>query len=116
MNVINPGVMLIRPCERTEDFWRRVLEDMKSTDVSMELLSINKILLDNCVCWNTFFTSSVCSSLTRKQIPFGVYHILCSCDSRELDIGNKMCEANNCGHPMEKYIDQTRLELGRLYF
>jgi hypothetical protein len=115
-NLINPGVMLICPNERTEKFWIRVLGDMTSTHVSMELLSINKILLENCVSWNTFLTSSVCSSLTRKQIPFGVYHILCSCDSRELDIGNKMCEASNCGHPMDRYIDQTRLELGRLYF
>ena len=115
-NVINPGVMLICPNERTEKFWIRVLADMTSTDSSMELQSINKILLDNCVFWNTFLTSSVCSSLTREHIPFGVYHILCSCDSRELDIGNKMCEASNCGHPMDRYIDQTRLELGRLYF
>ena len=115
-NVINPGVMLIRPNERTETFWNQVLEDMKSTDVSMELLSINKILLENFVSWNTFLISSVCSSITREQILFGVYHILCSCDSRELDIGNKMCEASNCGHPMDRYIDQTRLELGRLYF
>ena len=115
-NLINPGVMLICPNERTEKFWIRVLADMTSTDSSMELQSINKILLDNCVFWNTFLTSSVCSSLTREHIPFGVYHILCSCDSRELDIGNKMCEASNCGHPMDRYIDQTRLELGRLYF
>ena len=115
-NLINPGVMLICPNERTEKFWIRVLADMTSTDSSMELQSINKILLDNCVFWNTFLTSSVCSSLTREHIPFGVYHILCSCDSRELDIGNKMCEASNCGHPMDRYIDQTRLQLGRLYF
>lgn len=115
-NIINPGVMLIRPNERTETFWNQVLEDMKSTDISMELLSINKILLENFVSWNTFLISSVCSSITREAIPFGIYHILCGCDSRELDIGNKMCEASNCGHPMEMYIEQTRTQLGRLYF
>ena len=83
-NLINPGVMLICPNERTEKFWIRVLADMTSTDSSMELQSINKILLDNCVFWNTFLTSSVCSSLTREHIPFGVYHILCSCDYSDL--------------------------------
>lgn len=113
---INPGVMLIRPCEKTEDFWSRVLEDMKLDGASMELQSINKILQQTQIVWNLFHTSSACSSLTREVIPFGIYHILCGCDSRELDIGNKMCEATNCGHPMDKYIEQTRVQLGRLYF
>ena len=113
---VNPGVMLIRPCEKTEYFWNRVLEDMKSEMGSMELQSVNKILQETTIVWNLFHVSSACSSLTREAIPFGVYHILCGCDSRELDIGNKMCEATNCGQPMDKYIEQTRLQLGRLYF
>ena len=114
--IVNPGVMLIRPSEKTEDFWTRVLEDMKSQESSMELPSINKILKSISISWNVFAISSVCSSLTREAIPFGIYHILCTCDSREFDIGNKMCEAANCEQPMDKYIDQTRAELGRLYF
>ena len=113
---VNPGVMLIRPCEKTEYFWNRVLDDMKSEIDSMELQSINKILRETTIVWNLFHVSSASSSLTREAIPFGIYHILCGCDSRELDIGNKMCEATNCGQPMDKYIEQTRVELGRLYF
>ena len=113
---VNPGVMLIRPCERTEDFWSRVLEDMKSIEGTADLQSTNRILQQTHIVWNLFHASSACSSLTREAIPFGIYHILCGCDSRELDIGNKMCEAATCGHPMDKYIDQTRIQLGRLYF
>ena len=108
--------MLIRPCERTEDFWSRVLEDMKSTEGTADLQSTNRILQQTHIVWNLFHVSSACSSLTREAIPFGIYHILCGCDSRELDIGNKMCEAANCGQPMDKYIDQTQIQLGRLYF
>jgi len=113
---VNPGVMLIRPCERTEEFWKRVLDDMNSNEGTADLQSTNRILQQMSIVWNLFHTSSACSSLTREAIPFGVYHILCGCDSRELDIGNKMCEASNCGQPMDKYVDQTRAELGRLYF
>jgi len=114
--IVNPGVMLIRPCERTEEFWKRVLDDMNSNEGTADLQSTNRILQQMSIVWNLFHTSSACSSLTREAIPFGVYHILCGCDSRELDIGNKMCEASNCGQPMDKYVDQTRAELGRLYF
>jgi len=113
---VNPGIMLIRPCEKTEEFWKRVLDDMKSNEGTADLQSTNRILQQMSIVWNLFHTSSACSSLTREAIPFGVYHILCGCDSRELDIGNKMCEASNCGQPMDKYVDQTRAELGRLYF
>jgi hypothetical protein len=113
---VNPGVMLIRPSEKTEDFWSRVLEDMKVTEGTADLQSTNKILQQTNLIWNLFAPSSACSSITREAIPFSIYHILCGCDSRELDIGNKMCEASNCGQPMDKYVDQTRAELGRLYF
>jgi hypothetical protein len=89
---------------------------MKVTEGTADLQSTNKILQQTNLIWNLFAPSSACSSITREAIPFGIYHILCGCDSRELDIGNKMCEASICGQPMDKYIEQTRVELGRLYF
>lgn len=116
---VNPGIMLIRPNEKTEIFWSHVLNDMKTTEKSMELQSINKVLESSDISWNLFLTTSVCSSITKTTKfagDFGVYHILCACDSRELDIGNKMFEACNLKQPMDKYVEQTRVELGRLFF
>ena len=116
---ISPGFMLIRPTEKTELFWMRVFEYMKMNEKTNDLISTNKMLETADFSWNAFLTSSVCTSITKTSTTFGgfgVYHILCSCDSRELDIGNKMVEANNLKQPMDKYIERTRAELGRLYF
>lgn len=114
--IANPGFILIRPNERTEQFWKDVLTDMKTIENTMEMVSINKILKESSIIWNFFLTLSVCSSITRESSSFGIYHVLCSCDSREIDIGNKLFEASMNGHSMQKYVDQTQVEFGRLWF
>lgn len=112
--VANPGFILVRANHRTLAFWSGVQEDIILRNM-MEMKSINDRLAGNPgIVWQLFDTTTVCSSLTRGQKDFGVYHILCGCKSRQEDIMDKYIEANLQGHPMDIYVDQAIAKLGAI--
>jgi hypothetical protein len=115
--VANPGFILVRANHRTLAFWSGVQDDIVLRNM-MEMKSINDRLSGPNgppgIIWQLFDTTTVCSSLTRGQKDFGVYHILCGCKSRQEDMMDKYIEANLQGHPMDIYVDQAIAKLGAI--
>ena len=98
--LVNPGFMLIWPNEKTLAFWNRVLDDIVKNN-AMEMTSINVLIKEGILDYKIFSYLDVCSTLTYSQIDYGVCHLLTSAQGRDIDMNEKVFQADLLGQSLK---------------